>query len=164
VPAFLSRQTDLIESACKYGKVINIKKGQFLAPWDMKNVVDKCSYFGNENILLTERGSCFGYNTLVVDMTSISILSETKKPVIIDATHAVQKPGGNGKTSGGNREHALIIAKSAVAAGPLGGVFCEVHNDPDNAFSDGPNSLNFDMTTKLLPILKNLDEITKQST
>jgi len=162
VPAFLCRQTDLLEAACTYGKCVNVKKGQFLSPSDMQNVTDKCSHFKNENILLTERGSCFGYNNLIVDMTGLPILTQTGCPIIIDATHAVQKPGGKGTSSGGNRDMAMIIAKAAIASGPIGGVFCEVHDDPDNAFSDGPNSLNFPMLEKLLPTLKKIDGIVKE--
>ncbi len=163
VPAFLCRQTDLIEAAAKYGKIVNIKKGQFLAPWDMKNVAQKAVDFGNENIMITERGSSFGYNRLVVDITSLPIMREYKFPLIIDATHAVQQPGGLGLCSGGNRELAPIIARAAIASSKIAGVFCEVHEDPDNAPSDGPNMLNFQMTENLLKILKELDQISKQN-
>lgn len=161
IPAFLCRQTDLIEAACKYGKIVNIKKGQFLAPWDMNNVIKKAEHFENENLMITERGSCFGYNNLVVDMTGVNIMAKYEYPVIIDATHAVQKPGGLNNSSGGSRDLAPVIAKAAIASTPIAGVFCEVHNDPDNAPSDGPNMLNFKMTEDLLKTLKKLDKITK---
>lgn len=138
IPAFLCRQTDLLVSAAKTGKEINVKKAQFLAPWDMKNVVKKLEESGNRNINLTERGTTFGYNNLVVDMTAIIEMKKFGYPVIFDATHSVQKPGGKGDTTGGNREYVEYLAKAAIAVG-ADGVFMEVHPDPDNAKSDGPN-------------------------
>ena len=161
IPAFLCRQTDLLESAAKTGKVINVKKGQFLAPNGMKNIVEKLEYFGNKNILLTERGTTFGYNNLVVDMRGLETMAQTQKPVIIDATHSVQAPGGLGNSTGGDRMMAPILARAAIASRPIAGVFCEVHNDPDHAFSDGPNSLTFEMTEILLKQLKELDSLVK---
>lgn len=163
VPAFLCRQTDLLEAVAKNAKVANIKKGQFLAPWDAKNIVDKMTHFGSKNVCLTERGVTFGYNQLVVDMRSLAIMSQqTKKPVIFDATHAVQEPGGLGNASGGNREFAPVLARAAIASSPIAGIFCEVHDNPDHAPSDGPNMLTFKMTETLLPQLKALDAIIKQ--
>ena len=150
IPAFLCRQTDLLEAAAKTGKAINVKKGQFLAPTAMVNIVEKIEYFGNRNILLTERGTTFGYNNLVVDMRGLEWMSRTQKPVVIDATHSVQAPGSLGSSTGGDRKMAPIIARAAIASRPIAGVFCEVHNDPDNALSDGPNSLTFEMTKTLL--------------
>jgi 2-dehydro-3-deoxyphosphooctonate aldolase (KDO 8-P synthase) len=138
IPAFLCRQTDLLVAAAKTGKIINVKKAQFLAPWDMKNVVNKIKESGNENILLCERGTTFGYNNLVVDMTSILEMGKLGYPVIFDATHSVQKPGGKGNATGGNREYVEYLAKAALAVG-ADGLFMEVHPDPDNAMSDGPN-------------------------
>lgn len=138
IPAFLCRQTDLLVAAAKTGKVVNVKKAQFLAPWDMKNVVNKLEECGNTNILLTERGTTFGYNTLVVDMTSILEMKKFGYPIIFDATHSVQKPGGKGDATGGNRAYVEYLAKSALAVG-ADGLFMEVHPDPDNAKSDGPN-------------------------
>lgn len=138
IPAFLCRQTDLLVAAAKTGKVINIKKAQFLAPWDMKNVVTKLEESGNKNIMLCERGTSFGYNTLVVDMTGIQEMKKFGYPVIFDATHSVQKPGGNGDATGGNREYVETLAKAAVAAG-ADALFFEVHMDPDKALSDGAN-------------------------
>ncbi|MGI6226641.1 MAG: 3-deoxy-8-phosphooctulonate synthase [Peptococcales bacterium] len=138
IPAFLCRQTDLLIAAAKTGKEINIKKAQFLAPWDMKNVINKLEESGNTNINLTERGSTFGYNNLVVDMTSIVEMKKFGYPVIFDATHSVQKPGGKGNSTGGNREYVEYLAKAAIAVG-ADGLFMEVHPDPDNAKSDGPN-------------------------
>ena len=161
IPAFLCRQTDLLESASKYGKVVNVKKGQFMAPDGMKKVVEKCTHFGNDNVLLTERGSTFGYNNLVVDMRGLEIMAQTGQPVIMDATHAVQMPSGLGDVSGGDRTMAPILARAAIAARPIAGLFCEVHNDPDHAFSDGPNSLTFDMAEKLLREVKELDGFVK---
>jgi 2-dehydro-3-deoxyphosphooctonate aldolase (KDO 8-P synthase) len=143
IPAFLCRQTDLLIAAAKTGKTINVKKAQFLAPWDMKNVVRKLEDSGNKNILLCERGTTFGYNTLVVDMTGILEMKKFGYPVIFDATHSVQKPGGNGNTTGGNREYVEYLAKAAMAVG-VDGVFLEVHPNPDNAKSDGPNMLKLD--------------------
>ena len=138
IPAFLCRQTDLLVAAAQTGKIINVKKAQFLAPWDMKNVVTKIEESGNKNIMLCERGTSFGYNTLVVDMTGIQEMKKFGYPVVFDATHSVQKPGGKGNTTGGNREYVEPLAKAAIAAG-ADALFFEVHPDPDNALSDGPN-------------------------
>ncbi len=157
IPAFLCRQTDLLVAAAKTGNVINVKKGQFLAPWDMKNVVTKIADSGNANILLTDRGTSFGYNTLISDMRSFPIMAETGYPVIIDATHSVQQPGGMGGSSGGQREFVPVIAKAAVAVG-VAGVFMEAHQDPDNAPSDGPCMV---ILRELEGILKRLVEIDK---
>jgi len=163
IPAFLSRQTDLLIAAGRTGKVVNVKKGQFLSPFDIKNAVEKIQYIGNENILLTERGVSFGYNQLVVDMKSLKIMSETThKPVIFDATHSVQEPSGRGTSSGGDRRFAPVLARAAIASTPIAGIFCEVHDNPDNAPSDGANMLNFKMTEDLLPILKEFDYISKK--
>ena len=161
IPAFLCRQTDLLESASKTGKVVNVKKGQFLSPDGMSKIVEKIEYFGNKNAMLTERGTTFGYNNLVVDIRGLDIMAKTGKPIIIDATHSVQAPAGLGDTTGGDRKMAPIIARASIASRPIAGVFCEVHNDPDNAFSDGPNSLTFEMTEKLLKQLKELDALVK---
>jgi 2-dehydro-3-deoxyphosphooctonate aldolase (KDO 8-P synthase) len=158
IPAFLCRQTDLLLAAARSGKVLNIKKGQFLAPWDMAHVVGKVASAGNRNVLLAERGSCFGYNNLVVDFRSVPILRETTGcPVIFDATHSVQLPGGAGTASGGQREFAPVLARAAVAAG-VDGVFLEVHPDPDRARCDGPNSLPLDAVEALLVRLKAIRE------
>lgn len=138
IPAFLCRQTDLLVAAAKTGKCINIKKAQFLAPWDMKNCVDKIRQSGNDNVMLCERGTTFGYNTLVVDMTGLRVMKDFGVPVIFDATHSVQKPGGNGTSTGGNRQFVEYLAKAAVAVG-VDGLFMETHPDPDRALSDGPN-------------------------
>ena len=143
IPAFLCRQTDIVVAAAKTGKCINIKKGQFLAPWDMKNVIKKIENQGNKNIMLCERGSSFGYNTLIVDMTGIVEMKKYGYPVVIDATHSVQKPGGNGQSTGGNREYVEPLAKAAIAAG-ADALFFEVHPDPDKALSDGPNMVRLD--------------------
>ena len=140
IPAFLCRQTDLLIAAAKTGRVVKIKKGQFLAPWDMANVVAKVTGSGNPNVLVTERGASFGYNTLVTDMRALPILAETGCPVIFDATHSVQQPGGRGSSSGGDRRFVPVLARAAVAVG-VAGVFIETHQDPDNAPSDGPNML-----------------------
>lgn len=140
IPAFLCRQTDLLVAAAKTKKLINIKKAQFLAPWDMKNVVCKVEESGNKNIMLCERGTSFGYNSLVVDMTSLIEMKKMGYPVIYDATHSVQKPGGQGNSTGGNREYVKYLARAAVAVG-IDGMFAEVHPDPDNALSDGPNMI-----------------------
>ena len=161
IPAFLCRQTDLLEVAAKTGKAINVKKGQFLSPDGMAKIVEKIEYFGNKNIILTERGTTFGYNNLVVDMRGLETMARTQKPVIIDATHSVQAPGGLGNSTGGDRMMAPILARAAIASRPIAGVFCEVHNDPDNAFSDGPNSLTFEMTEILLKQLKEIDAVVK---
>jgi 2-dehydro-3-deoxyphosphooctonate aldolase (KDO 8-P synthase) len=160
IPAFLCRQTDMLLAAAKTGKAINIKKGQFLAPWDMKNVVDKMDYAGNTNVILTERGASFGYNTLVTDMRALPIMAETGCPVVIDATHSVQQPGGQGKASGGERRFVPTIAKAAVAVG-VAGVFMETHQDPDNAPSDGPNMVKLEDMELLLKQLKEFDKIAK---
>ena len=144
IPAFLCRQTDLLQAAAASNKPVNIKKGQFLSPQEMKHVVDKVKHFGNDNISITERGTTFGYNNLVVDMRSFQIMSEFGYPVIMDCTHAVQSPGGLGGKSGGNRDFAPSLAYAAIATGYCNGVFMEVHDDPDNAISDGPNSIKLD--------------------
>ncbi len=160
IPAFLCRQTDLLVAAAKTGKVINVKKGQFLAPWDMKNVAQKLSESGNDNILLTERGASFGYNTLVSDMRSLPIMAQTGYPVIYDATHSVQQPGGQGTASGGDRTMVPILARAAVAVG-VAGVFMETHEDPDNAPSDGPNMVHLKDMEGILETLIKLDQIAK---
>ncbi|MGI6669984.1 MAG: 3-deoxy-8-phosphooctulonate synthase [Christensenellales bacterium] len=149
IPAFLCRQTDLLVAAAKTGKLINVKKAQFLAPWDMGNVVKKLEESGNKNIMLCERGSTFGYNTLVVDMTGIIEMKKFGYPVVMDATHSVQKPGGKGTATGGNREYVEPLAKAAIAAG-ADALFFEVHPDPDNALSDGPNMVKLDEFEGLL--------------
>lgn len=160
IPAFLCRQTDLLEAAAKTGKAINIKKGQFLAPWDMQNVVKKMESFGNTNIMLCERGASFGYNTLVSDMRSLSIMAQTGYPIIFDATHSVQQPGGHGESTGGKREFAPILARAAIAVG-VAGVFLETHQDPDNAPSDGPNMIRLSDMKHVLTELKAFDELAK---
>jgi 2-dehydro-3-deoxyphosphooctonate aldolase (KDO 8-P synthase) len=153
IPAFLCRQTDVIVKAAATGRVLNIKKGQFLAPWDVKNIVEKAASAGNDRILITERGSVFGYNNLVVDFRGIAIIQkETGKPVIFDATHSVQLPGGGGNRSGGQRDFAPILARAAVAAG-ADGVFMEVHKNPEKALCDGPNSLYLDSVPEILKTL-----------
>ena len=149
IPAFLCRQTDLLVAAAKTGKCINIKKAQFLAPWDMKNCVEKVRESGNNNVMLCERGSTFGYNTLVVDMTGLRVMKDLGVPVIFDATHSVQKPGGNGTSTGGNRQFVEYLAKAAVAVG-VDGLFRETHTDPDNALSDGPNMVPLGEMKELL--------------
>ena len=161
IPAFLCRQTDLLIAAAKTGAVINVKKGQFLAPWDMKNVAAKISESGNDNILLTERGASFGYNTLVSDMRALPQMAETGYPVIFDATHSVQQPGGQGASSGGDRTMVPVLARAAVAVG-VAGVFMEVHEDPDNAPSDGPNMVRLDTLSHILEDLVALDTVTKK--
>ena len=158
IPAFLCRQTDLLVAAAATGRVVNIKKGQFLAPWDMKNAVDKVRASGNDNVWLTERGSTFGYNNLVVDMRSITEMKKFDVPVVFDATHSVQIPGGLGGASGGQREYVPVLASAAVAAG-ADGVFMETHPDPDKALCDGPNSLPLDRMEGLLARLKNIWEL-----
>lgn len=160
IPAFLCRQTDLLVAAAKTGKVINIKKGQFMAPWDMGNVAEKVSDSGNDNIMLCERGASFGYNTLVSDMRSLPIMQKTGYPVIYDATHSVQQPGGQGTTSGGDRTMVPVLARAAVAIG-VAGVFMETHEDPDSAPSDGPNMVKLCDMPELLDILVQLDKIAK---
>ena len=163
IPAFLCRQTDLLLAAGATGKVVNIKKGQFLAPWDMAHVAQKVASTGNENILLTERGSSFGYNTLVNDMRSLPIMADTGYPVIMDATHSVQQPGGQGDTSGGQREFVPIIARAAVAVG-VAGVFLETHETPDSAPSDGPNMVPLSEVPDLIATLMNFDALAKRNT
>jgi len=158
IPAFLSRQTDLILEAAKTNLPINIKKGQFLSPWDMEQVILKAVSGGNNSILLTERGTSFGYNNLIVDMRSISVMKNFGYPVVFDATHGIQLPGGQGKSSGGQREFVAPLARAAVAAG-ADGIFLEIHPDPDSALSDGPNSLPFEHVESLLTILKEIHQI-----
>jgi len=158
IPAFLCRQTDVIIEAAKTGKPINIKKGQFLAPWDIANVAEKITSAGNRRILITERGTMFGYNNLVVDFRSFMILRKTGYPVIFDATHSVQLPGGAGASSGGQREYAPMLARAAAAAG-VDGIFMEVHSNPDKALCDGPNSLKLDTIYELLTQLKSIHTI-----
>lgn len=160
IPAFLSRQTDLLIAAANTGKTINIKKGQFLAPWDMENVAKKVSDSGNDNIMLCERGASFGYNTLVSDMRSIPIMQKTGYPVIYDATHSVQQPGGLGGSSGGDRTMVPVLARAAVAIG-VAGVFIETHQDPDNAPSDGPNMIKLSELPSLLETLIAFDKVAK---
>ena len=160
IPAFLCRQTDLLVAAGKTNKIINVKKGQFLAPWDMVNVTKKISDTGNENILVTERGASFGYNTLVSDMRSLPIMAKNGYPVIFDATHSVQQPGGLGEQSGGQREFVEYLAKAAVAVG-VAGVFIETHQDPDNAPSDGPNMVPLNKLENLLKQLSEIDNLIK---
>jgi 2-dehydro-3-deoxyphosphooctonate aldolase (KDO 8-P synthase) len=162
IPAFLCRQTDLLVAAAKTGKAINVKKGQFLAPWDMRNVVEKITSEGNRNVLVTERGVSFGYNTLVSDMRALPILKrETGAPVIFDATHSVQQPGGQGDRSGGEREFVPVLARAAVAVG-VAGVFIECHQDPDKAPSDGPNMLPLKEMEPLLRELVEFDRLAKR--
>ena len=160
IPAFLSRQTDLLVAAARTGKVVNIKKGQFLAPWDMKNVVAKVTGSGNANVLVTERGVSFGYNTLVSDMRALPIMAELGAPVIFDATHSVQQPGGQGGSSGGERRFVETLARAAVAVG-VAGVFIETHQDPDNAPSDGPNMVPLKDMPALLERLIAFDRVAK---
>ena len=160
IPAFLSRQTDLLVAAAKTGRVINVKKGQFLAPWDMKNVLAKFTDSGNPNVLLCERGASFGYNTLVSDMRSLPIMAAMGAPVIFDATHSVQQPGGQGGSSGGQREFVETLARAAVAVG-VAGVFIETHEDPDHAPSDGPNMVPLKDMPRLLEKLLAFDAVAK---
>ena len=160
IPAFLCRQTDLLLAAGQTGAAINVKKGQFLAPWDMAAVAQKVASTGNERILLTERGASFGYNTLVSDMRSLPVMAQTGYPVVYDATHSVQQPGGLGSASGGQREYAPVLARSAVAAG-VAAIFAEAHNDPDRAPSDGPVMLPLDWMEPMLVKLKAIDEVVK---
>ena len=162
IPAFLCRQTDLLIAAAKTGKIINVKKGQFLAPWDMVNVTNKIKESGNDNILVTERGASFGYNTLVSDMRSIPIMSKNGYPVVFDATHSVQQPGGMGDKSGGQREFVEYLARAAVAVG-VAAVFIETHPDPDNAPSDGPNMVPLSKMQKLLKQLVDIDKLVKNA-
>lgn len=160
IPAFLCRQTDLLLAAGKTGAVVNVKKGQFLAPWDMANVAEKLASTGNERILLTERGASFGYNTLVTDMRSLPIMARTGYPVIMDATHSVQQPGGLGGSSGGQREFAPVMARAAVSLG-IAGVFIETHEAPDTAPSDGPNMIPLDQMAALITSLMAFDRLAK---
>lgn len=160
IPAFLCRQTDLLIAAAKTGKVVNIKKGQFLAPWDMKNVLAKVVGSGNSKVMLTERGASFGYNTLVSDMRSLPIMAETGAPIIFDATHSVQQPGGQGTSSGGERRFVETLARAAVAVG-VAGVFIETHEDPDNAPSDGPNMIKLKDLALLIQRLMAFDRVAK---
>ena len=163
IPAFLCRQTDLLIAAAQSGRIINVKKGQFLAPWDMKNVAGKIAASGNENIILTERGASFGYNNLVVDMRSCPVMRATGYPVVFDATHSVQLPGGQGDKSGGQREYVEYLSRAAVATG-IDGIFMEVHEDPDAALCDGPNSIPLSDLTGLLKMLKSIDSVVKMRT
>jgi 2-dehydro-3-deoxyphosphooctonate aldolase (KDO 8-P synthase) len=160
-PAFLCRQTDFIQNVARAGKPVNIKKGQFLAPWDMKNVVDKAKAVGNNDILVCERGASFGYNNLVSDMRSLSVMRDTGCPVVFDATHSVQLPGGQGTTSGGQREFVPVLARAAVAVG-VSGLFAETHPDPSKALSDGPNAWPLAKMEALLHTLLELDAVTKR--
>ena len=162
IPAFLCRQTDLLAAAAATGRAIHIKKGQFLAPWDMKNVAAKLAAGGNDRVLLCERGASFGYNTLVSDMRALPIMAETGFPIVFDATHSVQQPGGQGTSSGGERRFVPTLARAAVAVG-VAGVFMETHQDPDSAPSDGPNMVPFDRLSVLVETLMELDRIAKQT-
>ncbi|MDP3898937.1 MAG: 3-deoxy-8-phosphooctulonate synthase [Mesorhizobium sp.] len=162
IPAFLCRQTDLLVAAAGTGKIVNVKKGQFLAPWDMKNVVAKITDSGNPNVLVTERGVSFGYNTLVSDMRALPIMAEIGAPVIFDATHSVQQPGGQGGSTGGERRFVETLARAAVAVG-IAGVFIETHQDPDNAPSDGPNMVKLSDMRRLLETLMAFDRVAKGS-
>lgn len=161
IPAFLCRQTDLLLAAAATGKVVNVKKGQFLAPWDMANVVGKITGAGNPNVLLTERGASFGYNTLVSDMRALPIMAQTGAPIIFDATHSVQQPGGQGSSSGGQREFVPVLARAAVAVG-VAGVFIETHPDPDRAPSDGPNMVPLREFETLVKTLMEFDALSKR--
>ncbi len=159
-PAFLCRQTNFIQSVAKTAKPVNIKKGQFLAPWDMKNVIDKARETGNQQIMACERGVSFGYNNLVSDMRSLAVMRETECPVVYDATHSVQQPGGLGGCSGGNREFVPVLARAAVASG-VSGLFMETHPEPEKALSDGPNSWPLDKMSDLLKMLMEIDQLVK---
>ncbi|HLT79301.1 MAG TPA: 3-deoxy-8-phosphooctulonate synthase [Ferrovibrio sp.] len=160
IPAFLCRQTDLLVAAAQTGKPVNVKKGQFLAPWDMKNIVEKFDYCNNPNVMLCERGVSFGYNTLVNDMRALPIMAETGCPVVFDATHSVQQPGGKGTASGGDRRFVPVLARGAVAIG-VAAVFMETHKDPDSAPSDGPNMVRFDQMEAVLEQLLEFDHLAK---
>jgi len=162
IPAFLCRQTDLLVAAAKTGRAINVKKGQFLAPWDMANVVEKITGAGNRNVLITERGVSFGYNTLISDMRALPLLAKTGAPVIFDATHSVQQPGGQGEKSGGEREFVPVLARAAVAVG-VAGLFIETHQDPDRAPSDGPNMIPLKDMEPLLVRLMEFDALAKNN-
>ncbi|ATO57519.1 3-deoxy-8-phosphooctulonate synthase [Bartonella sp. 1-1C] len=161
IPAFLCRQTDLLVAAARTGRIINIKKGQFLAPWDMRNVLEKVTKSGNPNVMLCERGTSFGYNRLVSDMRSLPIMRSFGAPVIFDATHSVQEPGGQGNSSGGQREFVEVLARAAVSIG-VAGIFLETHQDPDNAPSDGLNMIKIDNLYRLLEILIDFDRLAKK--
>jgi 2-dehydro-3-deoxyphosphooctonate aldolase (KDO 8-P synthase) len=161
-PAFLCRQTNFIQRVCEPGIPVNIKKGQFLAPWDMTHVVNKARATGNENIMVCERGASFGYNNLVSDMRSLAVMRETQAPVVYDATHSVQLPGGQGSSSGGQREHVPVLARAAIAAG-VSGLFMETHPDPANAKSDGPNSWPMYEIEALLKTLQSIDKVVKSN-
>ena len=160
-PAFLCRQTDFIQNVARQGKPVNIKKGQFLSPWEMRNVVAKARMVGNDHLMVCERGASFGYNNLVSDMRGLAVMRATGCPVVFDATHSVQLPGGQGDASGGQREFVPVLARAAVAAG-VAGLFMETHPDPDRALSDGPNAWPLDRLEPLLATLKTLDEVVKQ--
>jgi 2-dehydro-3-deoxyphosphooctonate aldolase (KDO 8-P synthase) len=162
IPAFLCRQTDLLVAAAQTGKIVNVKKGQFLAPWDMTNVVGKVTGAGNNNVLVTERGVSFGYNTLVSDMRALPVLRDIGAPVIFDATHSVQQPGGQGASSGGERKYVPVLARAAVAVG-VAGVFIETHQDPDKAPSDGPNMVPLKQMEALLSELMAFDKLAKRA-
>ena len=162
IPAFLCRQTDLLIAAAKTGKIINVKKGQFLAPWDMANVIKKIEESGNKNILITERGASFGYNALVTDMRALPIMSKLGFPIVFDATHSVQQPGGMGEKSGGQREFVPHLARAAIAVG-VGAIFIETHDDPDNAPSDGPNMVPLNEIKNLLKKLSEIDDLIKNN-
>ncbi|TXK66066.1 3-deoxy-8-phosphooctulonate synthase [Alkalisalibacterium limincola] len=161
-PAFLCRQTDFIQNVARAGKPVNIKKGQFLAPWDMKHVVEKAKAVGNGQIMVCERGASFGYNNLVSDMRSLAVMRETRCPVVFDATHSVQLPGGQGASSGGQREFVPVLARAAVAVG-IAGLFAETHPDPSKALSDGPNAWPLDQMQALLETLVAIDRVTKKN-
>lgn len=162
IPAFLCRQTDLLLAVGATGRAINVKKGQFLAPWDMANVVTKIESTGNDRIMLCERGASFGYNTLVSDMRSLPIMAQTGCPVVFDATHSVQQPGGQGATSGGQREFAPVLARAALAVG-VAAVFMETHEDPDNAPSDGPNMIYLNQLQEILKVMLKVDNVAKEN-
>ena len=161
-PAFLVRQTNFIQNVCRQGLPVNIKKGQFQAPWDMENVVEKAKATGNENIMICDRGTSFGYNTLVSDMRGLSSMRSNKYPIVFDATHSVQQPGGQGKSSGGQREMVPVLARAAVASG-ISGIFMETHPNPELAMSDGQNSMPMNLMFTLLETLKEIDEVTKKN-
>jgi 2-dehydro-3-deoxyphosphooctonate aldolase (KDO 8-P synthase) len=162
IPAFLCRQTDFVLAVARSGRVINVKKGQFLAPWDMRNVLDKILSTGNDQVVLTERGASFGYNNLVSDMRSLVVMRELGYPVMFDATHSLQLPGGLGNASGGDRKYIPALARAGVAAG-VDALFMEVHEDPDHALSDGPNSLKLEDFEGLLRVVKRLDTLVKEA-
>lgn len=162
IPAFLCRQTDMLLAAGETGQAVNVKKGQFLAPWEMQNIVDKVESTGNHDILLTERGTSFGYNTLVADMRGLPQMAKTGYPVVMDATHSVQQPGGKGGSSGGQREFAPVMARAAVSLG-VGAVFIETHQDPDNAPSDGPNMIPLNQMGQLVDTLMRFDALAKEN-